>query len=152
LIPIPARVAALAVAALLTLVVSPATAVAHTPPPQPIQEWPAIAAHYSPGVFAKAARRHGLPPFDGCHITTPWHHDPSDLGKVVDVRSETNGAVLACRISDFSADKDHARHLRNRLVEIDFTSATVLCEITRVAEKPARMCPVTVMEMPETAS
>jgi hypothetical protein len=97
----------------------------------------AIAAHYAPGVMERVARVREMPPVE-CMISSPWH----DLGEWVRIESLVNDEVAVCRTTDVSAPEDHERHLRRRLVELDWPTAQRLCDLSAVGQKSPRECPV----------
>lgn len=95
-----------------------------------------IAAHYSPGLFERVAARRGLPSAE-CYISSDWH----PLGTFVLVYGGNTRASLVCQVTDVSQPRDRRRHARDRLFEIDFHSAAVLCGSTELRN---RDCPVQV--------
>jgi hypothetical protein len=97
----------------------------------------AVAAHYAPGVMERVAELRGMPLVD-CMLSSPWH----ELGEWVRVESMVNDEVAICRATDVSAPEDHARHLKRKLVELDWPTAKRLCELSRLGEKPPDECPV----------
>lgn len=88
------------------------------------------------------AKNRGLPLVD-CMMVSPWH----DIGEWLEVESGVNGKVKRCRVTDVAVGEDLQRHMRTRLVELDWPSAKELCDITKVGERPPRDCPVTIIEI-----
>ncbi len=100
-----------------------------------------FAAHYRPGLMDQVARRRGMPRVP-CMIASPHYK----LGTWVDVKSRKNGRVLRCRVTDVPQPYHRARlRQRNIVVELDFKSATVLCNIRRPNQEPPRNCPVVIV-------
>lgn len=94
------------------------------------------AAHYADGLFERVAIRRGLPAAS-CYISSDWHA----IGEWVLVDGLRTGQRLRCLVADVSQPRDRARHLRARLFEVDFHSASVLCGSTKL---PNRQCPIRV--------
>jgi hypothetical protein len=79
------------------------------------------AKHYSPGVMERVARVRGLPIVE--HMASV--PDCSMIGSYVAAR--INGVTWRYRVTDCSAPRDRARHIRQGLViEIDYRSARAL--------------------------
>lgn len=96
-----------------------------------------FATHYAPGLFARVARNRGLPPAD-CHIASDWH----PLGTFVEVEGTRTGVTRIAQVSDVSAPKDRARHMRDGLVELSYRCAQRVCG--KWFAGPWRWCPVRV--------
>lgn len=114
-------------------------------PAQPIEKHSGYAAHYSPGLMQKVAKNRGIEPQD-CMLST----DLYPLETPVYVESLVDGVevTLECLVVDHSMPKDKARHLKNKLyAELDFNSAKQICNISKVAEKPWRECPVNIWKI-----
>jgi hypothetical protein len=95
-----------------------------------------IAAHYAPGYFARVAARRQLPSAP-CYVASPSH----DIGSWLLVEGVRTGVQRLCLVADTSQPWDRARHLRARLIELDYDSARAICGSTRL---PNRDCPVRV--------
>lgn len=99
-----------------------------------------FAAHYRPGLMERVAQRRSMPQ-TACMVATPHFA----LGSWVRVQSRKNGRSLRCRVTDVP----QPRHLpllrkRNIVVELNFASARILCNIRRSGQEPPRACPVIV--------
>lgn len=98
------------------------------------------APHYSPGVMGGVAANRDMQPA-ACMVSSPvW-----PLGTQLWVYGEKTGQVLHCTVTDVSAPKDRARHLRTRrVVELDYAVTKALCGSTkeRVVD-----CPVIVVTL-----
>lgn len=128
------------------VVVSPHTPTTQQEPRRAPIERTGYAAHYSPGLMLRVAHRRGIEPDTDCMVSSPWYN----LGDIIYVKSNLNDTVMKCTQVDVSAPKDIERHkARNLVVELDFTSAKTICEITRVSERPYRECPVTIWKESE---
>ena len=80
-------------------------------------------------------------PVVDCMISSPT----KKLGTWVYVRGKNTGKTLYCRVTDVSAPKDKARHIRNGLVaELDYDSTSIICGSTKLRNDE---CPVTVTEV-----
>ncbi len=95
-----------------------------------------IAAHYAPGHFARVAARRQLPTAD-CYVASPTYK----IGSWLLVEGVRTGIRRRCLVADTSQPWDRARHLRTRLIELDYDSARAICGSTRLAN---RDCPVRV--------
>ena len=97
-----------------------------------------FAAHYRPGLMDQVARRRGMPRV-ACMVASPHYA----LGSWVKVRSQKNARLLYCRVTDVPQPYHRARlQQRKIVVELDFKSATLLCNIRRSKQEPPRACPV----------
>ena len=97
------------------------------------------AAHYRPGLMERVAQRRGMPQTP-CMVATPY----VALGRWVQVQSRKNGQVLRCRVTDVPHPKDiPLLRKRNIVIELNFSSARILCNIHRTGQEPPRACPVT---------
>jgi hypothetical protein len=75
-----------------------------------------------------------------CMVSSPIH----PLGTWLWVYGERTGRLLKCRVTDVSAPKDKARHLRTRrIVELGYTVTEALCGSTR---ERVIDCPVVVYD------
>ncbi len=93
------------------------------------------AARYAPGVMDRVAVNRGMPSV-GCMISSPLY----PIGEWVYVYGKVTGERLKCRITDTSAPKDKARHIRNRLfVELNYDSAYTICGSVTNSNKE---CPI----------
>jgi hypothetical protein len=95
-----------------------------------------IAAHYAPGYFARVAMRRQLPQAT-CYVASPQH----DIGSWLLVEGVKTGVRRRCLVADTSQPWDRQRHVRTRLIELDYDSAGAICGSTRL---PNRDCPVRV--------
>ena len=95
-----------------------------------------IAAHYAPGYFARVAMRRQLPQAT-CYVASPQH----DIGSWLLVEGVKTGVRRRCLVADTSQPWDYERHVRMRLIELDYDSAGAICGSTRL---PNRDCPVRV--------
>lgn len=91
-------------------------------------------AHYSPGLMQKVSRNRHLP-IVSCMISSPRHK----IGDWVEIYGKNTNKKLRCRVTDTSAPKDKARHLKNKLIESDYWSAYLLCGSTKLSNKE---CPI----------
>jgi hypothetical protein len=97
-----------------------------------------FAAHYRPGLMDQVARRRGMPRVP-CMVASPHYA----LGSWVKVRSQKNARFLYCRVTDVPQPYHRARLAQRKIVvELDFKSATFLCNIRWVKQEPPRTCPV----------
>lgn len=96
-----------------------------------------IAAHYAKGKFERVERRRGLA-HASCNLASPFHR----IGEWVSVEGVRTGVSKICRVSDTSQPIDRKRHIRMRLVELDYQSARSICG--RYFRDPPRECPVIV--------
>ena len=104
------------------------------------QQHSGFAAHYRPGLMDQVARRRGLPKVP-CMIASPHYV----VGTWVYVKSRKNGRTLRCRVTDVPQPYHRARlNKLNIVVELDFKSATILCNIKRPSQEPPRACPVVI--------
>lgn len=94
------------------------------------------AARYDPGVFEQVRANRGMPHAD-CYIASDRH----PLGALVRIEGVRTGVWRIAQVTDMSAPKDKARHLRSGLVELDYACARAICG--HVSE-PWRECPVIV--------
>jgi hypothetical protein len=102
-----------------------------------------FAAHYRPGLMDQVARRRGMPRVP-CMVASPHY----TLGSWVKVRSQKNGRSLNCRVTDVPQPYHRVRlQQRKIVVELDFKSATVLCNIRRSKQEPPHRCPVVLSPM-----
>lgn len=109
-------------------------------PPEKQPDYIGYAPHYGVNVMERVAIKRDLP-IVHCMVSSPYEQ----IGTWVTVRSRVNGKVLACRVTDVSANKDRARHKRlKRVIELNWTSAKILCELRYVGEKSPKQCPVEV--------
>lgn len=102
----------------------------------PVQWYDGVAAHYNPGVMEQVARNRGMP-IVGCMIASPRHA----IGQWVIVEGRNTGKRLRCRVTDTSAPKDKARHLRQGLFELGYANTIDLCGSTKLRN---RDCPIRV--------
>jgi hypothetical protein len=103
-----------------------------------------IAAHYAPGLFAQVAERRGLPPA-GCYVSSPWS-DRHPIGAWLLVEGTNTKVRRRCLVADTSEPWDRPRHLRARLIELDYASARAICGSVQLAN---RECPVRFIEAHE---
>jgi hypothetical protein len=100
-----------------------------------------FAAHYRPGLMDQVARRRGMPRVP-CMVASPHY----TIGSWVIVRSQKNSRVLHCRVTDVPQPYHRARLQQRRIVvELDFKSATMLCNIRWVKQEPPKACPVIIV-------
>jgi hypothetical protein len=134
---------------MLVCLVALSVALATTPQP-PLPALPAgmrvvrvqhgVAPHYGIGVMEKVSRKRKLPLVD-CMVSSPTEK----IGTWMLVTSRKNGHQRLCRVTDVSAPKDKARHIRTgRVIELDWLSAKDLCDLRSVGQEPPRKCPVIV--------
>lgn len=117
------------------------------PTPYHLEARSGFAAHYNVGLMERVSDNRKLPRV-GCMISNDHH----PIGSWVIVVSHKYEHALLCRVTDVSAPRDRARHIRQRLIaELDFPSAKILCNIHRVGEQPWRMCPVDVIGLPDVS-
>ena len=99
-----------------------------------------FAAHYRPGLMQRVARVRGMESV-ACMVASPHHR----IGTWLTVTSHKFKKTLTCRVTDVPRAKDRATLLKRKIVvELDFNSATILCRIKRVRERPPSACPVVV--------
>lgn len=108
-------------------------------PPGPIEGY---ATHYALGLFEKVRLNRGLPAAD-CHIASDWH----PLGSFVAIEGQRTGVRRIAQVSDVSAPKDRARHMRDGLVELSYRCAQDVCGVAFAG--PWRWCPVRVQVVQE---
>lgn len=107
------------------------------------QEWEGFGAHYSPGVMERVSKNRRMEVV-GCMIVSPWHN----LGDWLVLTSPIDNDSLLCRVTDVAHPRDAERLLAKRWFELDWESAKVLCNISRVGQEPPRDCPL-VATLPE---
>jgi hypothetical protein len=95
-----------------------------------------IAAHYAPGYFGRVALYRQLPKAD-CYVASPQHA----IGSWLLIEGVKTGVRRRCLVADTSQPWDRQRHVRMRLIELDYASAGAICGSTRL---PNRDCPVRV--------
>lgn len=96
------------------------------------------APHYSPGVMERVSKVRKMP-LVNCMVSSPYEK----IGTWLKVTSLIDGDSLDCRVTDVSHPRDRARHIAsNWAVELDWNSAQILCNISRVGQEPPRKCPV----------
>lgn len=99
-----------------------------------------FAPHYGIGVMDIVARNRNLP-IVNCMVSSPYEK----IGTWVKVKSLKNNKELLCRVTDQSAPKDRKRHIRKKyIVELEWKSAKILCDLTYVGQEPPKKCPVEV--------
>ena len=97
---------------------------------------------YSPGVMERVARVRDMPPAD-CMVSSPVY----PIGTWVWVVGLNTGAVERCRVTDVSADKDRARHLRTkRVAELGYQEARRFCGAQHMRDRPEQ-CPIIVVKL-----
>lgn len=94
----------------------------------------AYLVRYSPGVMERVSERRGMP-IVPCMVASPTH----TLGTWLTIEGPT-GARLRCRVTDVSAPKDRARHIRLKRLEVDYRSGQLLC--SSKWQGKASECPV----------
>lgn len=103
-----------------------------------------ITAHYRAGKMLEVVQyrnAHGWAiPDAQCYIA----HPTIPLGEWVQVQGMNTGKVLRCMVADTSQPWDRDRHIRTRLVEVDFWSALILCGSTKLRNDE---CPTRVRRM-----
>lgn len=110
------------------------------------------AAHYGKGVMENVSRNRNLP-LVGCMVSSPT----LDIGTWVWIRSVRNGKWMRCRVTDASGrevkcrngkcETDQQRHIRTELViEFDWPSAKIMCDLKYVGQRSPRECPVEVYD------
>ena len=98
------------------------------------------APRYDPGVMERVAIIRHMPKVD-CMISSPT----LPLGTWLYVYGKNTKTVLLCRVTDVSAPKDKARHIRTkRIVELGYTAAIRLCGRKNLNNRPEQ-CPVTIV-------
>lgn len=79
-------------------------------------------------------------PIADCMISSPV----LPLGTKVTVYGENTRRALECVVTDVSAPKDKARHLRTkRVIELGYASAEAICGKEHMRDPPTK-CPVTI--------
>jgi hypothetical protein len=98
------------------------------------------APRYAKGVMERVSRNRDLP-LVGCMVSSPYY----EVGTRVIVYGSNTDRALSCRVTDVSAPKDRARHIRTRrVVELGFSEAQRLCGLDHMADPPTK-CPVIVI-------
>lgn len=91
-----------------------------------------ITAHYTERAMTTVLRNRqadyeqGKGPFippASCYMA----HPTAPLGTWMQIKGVRTGRVLRCVVADTSRDVDRARHIRTRLIEVDWGSALLLC-------------------------
>jgi hypothetical protein len=102
------------------------------------------APRYSPGVMERVARTRDLEPV-GCMVSSPTY----PIGTWLYLYGKNTAALRYCRVTDVSAPKDRARHLRTkRVVELSYEAARDLCGAAAMDDPPTA-CPVVVVRVNE---
>jgi len=102
------------------------------------------APRYSPGVMERVARTRDLP-LVGCMVSSPTY----PIGTWLYLYGTNTRTLRYCRVTDVSAPKDRARHLRTRrVVELGYTEAQALCGEAAMDDPPTA-CPVVVVRVNE---
>lgn len=100
------------------------------------------APRYSKGVMERVARVRDIPQVD-CMVSSPRY----PLGTWVYVVGLNTGAVERCRITDVSAPKDKARHIRTkRVAELGYEKALRFCGRKHINHRPEQ-CPILVIKL-----
>lgn len=108
------------------------------------------AAHYGKGVMEGVSRNRELP-LASCMVSSPT----LKIGTWIWVHSLRNNKWLKCRVTDTSGrlrkcsrgrcETDQQRHIRTGLViEFDWPSAMVMCDLEYVGQRSPKQCPVEV--------
>jgi hypothetical protein len=109
--------------------------------PEPSQ--PMFATRYDPGVMERVARYRGIE-LTGCGMAIDNHRP----GSFVMVHGVKTGVRRLCRVVDWSKPRDKARHVRNRLLELDHESQLRICG-KAVQMSGWRECPVLIVRIGE---
>ena len=96
------------------------------------------ATRYAETLMHEVAANRNMPVAD-CMVA----YDLARLGDFVWVRSRGTGRLLYCQVTDVSAPKDRARHVRANLIELDFSSARQICVDH---DGPWRLCRVAILK------
>lgn len=100
------------------------------------------APHYAKGVMERVARNRDMPIVD-CMVSSPVY----PIGTWVWVAGLNTGAVEHCRITDVSAPKDKARHIRTkRWAELGYQEAIRFCGARHINHRPEQ-CPILVVKI-----
>lgn len=100
------------------------------------------APRYSPGVMERVARNRDVPLVD-CMVSSPRY----PIGTWLHILGQNTNTELYCRVTDVSAERDRARHLRTRReVELGYTEALRLCGKQHINHRPEQ-CPVVVVKV-----
>ena len=86
----------------------------------------AYAPHYAKGVMERVSHNRNMPVVP-CMIASPT----LPIGAWVWVYGKGTGALQHCRVTDTSAPRDKARHIRLKRVELSYSAAQVLCSTMR---------------------
>lgn len=101
-----------------------------------------VAPRYSPKLMAKVSARRGLPVV-GCMVSSPYWK----VGTWVYVYGYNTNQLEYCRVTDVSAPKDRARHLRTgRVAELGYEEARRLCGAKHLNDPPSK-CPILVFRL-----
>lgn len=110
---------------------------------KPVKTIVGYAPHYGIGTMERVAHNRELP-IVNCMVSSPYE----TIGTWVSVHSDKYNITKRCRVTDVSAPKDKARHIKKHwAVELDWKSAKELCNLRYVGEKPPKACPVTVITL-----
>lgn len=100
------------------------------------------APRYSPGVMERVSRNRDLP-LAGCMVSSPYW----PIGTMIVVYGWNTDRLELCRVTDVSADKDRARHLRTRRVaELGYQEAIRFCGVRHINHRPEQ-CPIIVVKL-----
>jgi hypothetical protein len=102
-----------------------------------------VSPHYAKGVMERVARNRDMP-IVPCMIASPT----IPIGSWVWVYGRNTGVLRWCRVTDTSAKRDKARHIRMRRVELSWEAALSLCGRRAMKDRPER-CPIVVIQVNE---
>lgn len=110
------------------------------PPVEPTER--AFATRYTLGLMRRVATKRGIE-MTGCGMAI----DQQRLGSFVLVHGVKTGIRRLCVVVDYSGPRDRARHIRNRLIELDSLSQEKVCG-AKVAMSRWKECPVLIKRFP----
>ena len=100
---------------------------------------------YSPGVMERVSRNRDMP-IASCMVSSPVY----PIGTWVWVVGLSTGNVEHCRVTDVSAPKDKARHIRTkRWAELSYPVALRMCGTKHINHRPEQ-CPILVVKLGAT--
>jgi hypothetical protein len=99
--------------------------------------------YYAKGVMERVARNRDMP-IVPCMIASPT----IPIGSWVWVYGRNTGVVRECRVTDTSAQKDRARHIKLRRIELSWEAAVSLCGRAAMKDRPEH-CPILVIKINE---
>lgn len=119
-----------------------ALALALDPLPNTEPREPMFATRYRKGLMQEVAKTRGIE-MTWCGMAI----DNQPPGSFVMVQGVRTGVRRLCRVVDWSKPRDKARHVRDRLIELDHENQALICG-RDVAMSGWKSCPVLIYRLP----